>query len=55
MIQTASEQAFLFVVISACLGACFVRALWEVENVRSNRQQSREFVQDARHPTAAGQ
>jgi hypothetical protein len=34
MIENASDQAFLFVVISVCLGACFVWAFWEIEEAR---------------------
>jgi hypothetical protein len=48
MIENASDQAFLFVVISVCLGACFVWAFWEIEEARRHRQQHREFVRDAR-------
>jgi hypothetical protein len=55
MIQTASDQAFLLVAISACLGACFVWAFWEIEEARRHRQQQRELVRDARRSIAPGQ
>ena len=55
MIQTASDQAFWLVVISACLAACFVWAFWEIEGARSHRQQQRELVRDARRSMASGQ
>jgi cbb3-type cytochrome oxidase subunit 3 len=53
MIQTASDQAFWLVVISACLGACFVWAFWEIEEARRHRQQ--QLVRDARRSMASGQ
>ena len=55
MTENASDQAFLFVVISVCLGACFVWAFWEIEEARRHRQQHREFVRDARRSIVPGQ
>jgi len=37
MIQAASDQAFLLMLISICLGACFVWAFWEIEEARQRR------------------
>jgi len=48
MIKSAADQAFLLIAISGCLGACFVRAFWEIEAARSHRWQARELVRDAR-------
>jgi hypothetical protein len=39
---TDADRVFLFVLITACLGACFVRALWEIEQSRERRQQTRD-------------
>jgi hypothetical protein len=38
MILIASDQAFLLMLISVCLGACFVWAFWEIEEARKRRQ-----------------
>jgi len=38
MIQIpAPDQAFLLLLIVICLGSCFVRVFWELEQVRSRR------------------
>jgi hypothetical protein len=40
---TDADQAFLFLLVSACLGACFVWAFWELEQARERwRQRSRD-------------
>ena len=31
------DQAFLLLLIAACLGACLVRAFWELEQMRTRR------------------
>ncbi|MGY4475185.1 cbb3-type cytochrome oxidase subunit 3 [Bradyrhizobium sp. USDA 3364] len=54
MIQIASDQAFLLVVISVCLGACFVWAFWEVEDTRRRRQRHRDIVRDVRRAISPG-
>lgn len=54
MIQTASDRAFLLMLISVCLGACFVWAFWEIEEARRRRQQHRELVSDARRSVTPG-
>jgi hypothetical protein len=36
----ASDQTFLFLLISTCLGACFVWAFWELEQSREKRQRA---------------
>jgi hypothetical protein len=47
--STLANQAFLLVLISACLGACIVRAFWEIEQSRERRrQQGRNAVQPTR-------
>ena len=33
----AADQAFLLLLIIACLGSCFVRVFWELEQVRARR------------------
>ncbi|WP_234681238.1 hypothetical protein [Bradyrhizobium monzae] len=54
MIQTASDQAFLLISISVCLGACFVRAFREFEEARRGWQQNREFMHEARRSVKPG-
>ncbi|MFT4118227.1 hypothetical protein [Bradyrhizobium sp.] len=54
MIQTASEQAILFGLISICLGACLVWALWEIEAARERRQRHHEFIRQARRSVTPG-
>jgi hypothetical protein len=34
---TAADQAFLLLLIVFCLGSCFVRVVWQLEQVRSRR------------------
>lgn len=46
MIQAAGDQAFLLMLISICLGACFVWAFWEIEEAR--RQRHDGVVREAR-------
>jgi cbb3-type cytochrome oxidase subunit 3 len=48
MTQTASDQAFLLILISVCLGACLVWAFWEIEEGRRRRQRHLELVHEAR-------
>lgn len=55
MIQTDSGQALLLVAISACLGACFVWAFWDIEEGRRHLPQQREFVRNARRSMAPSQ
>lgn len=54
MIQTASDQAFLLMLISVCLGACFVWAFWELEESRQRRQRHDASVRDARRSVRPG-
>ncbi|MCK1282682.1 hypothetical protein IVB41_01860 [Bradyrhizobium sp. 44] len=54
MTQTASDQAFLLMLISACLGACFVLAFWEIEEARRRRQRYDEFTREAQRPVRPG-
>jgi cbb3-type cytochrome oxidase subunit 3 len=54
MIQIASDRAFLLILISVCLGACFVWAFWEIEEARKRRQQHRELARDARRLVKSG-
>jgi hypothetical protein len=37
-----SEQACLFLLISAALGACFIWAFWELEQARERRRLQRK-------------
>ena len=39
---TDLEQTLLFLLIVACLGACFIRAFWEIERARERRRHQRE-------------
>jgi hypothetical protein len=48
MIESAGDKAFFLILISVCLGACFVWAFWEIEEARRRRQQHRELVSEAR-------
>jgi hypothetical protein len=48
MIQSASDQAFLLLLITICPGACFVWAFWEIEEARRRLQRHRELVREAR-------
>jgi hypothetical protein len=50
MIQFAGDQAFFFILISVCLGACFAWAIWEIEEGRRYLAQRRETVNEARNP-----
>jgi hypothetical protein len=43
----ASGQAFLLVAISAGLSACFMRALYEIEEWRRRRHQRAELTREA--------
>jgi hypothetical protein len=38
---TDYDQAFLLLLNSACLGACFIWAFWELEQLRVRRQRTR--------------
>jgi hypothetical protein len=35
------DQAFLLLLITACLGSCLVRAFWELEQARARRVATR--------------
>jgi cbb3-type cytochrome oxidase subunit 3 len=48
MFQAASDQAFCLMLISICLGACFVWAFWEIEEARQRRQRHDAFVHETR-------
>jgi hypothetical protein len=48
MIQSAGDQALCFILISVCLGACFVWAIWEIEEARRRSSQRRGLVNEAR-------
>jgi hypothetical protein len=52
MIQSASDQAFLLMLISTALGACFVWAFWEIEEARRRVQRQRDLVSEARRSTS---
>jgi hypothetical protein len=38
---TDADQAFLFLILSGCLGACFIWAFWELEQARERRKRTR--------------
>jgi len=38
---TDADQAFLVLLISACLAGCLIRAFWELEQSREKRQRAR--------------
>jgi len=48
MNQSASDQALLLILIIVCLGACFVWAFWEIEEIRRRRKLQRQLVGEAR-------
>lgn len=54
MTQSASDQAFLLMLIALALGACFVWAFWEIEGTRGRQQRHREFVREARRTVGPG-
>jgi len=54
VIQTASDQAFLLMLISVCLGVCFVRAFWKIEEDRRRRERNRALVREARRSLTPG-
>lgn len=54
MIHTASDLAFLLILISICLGACFIWAFWEIEEGRRRRKRHCELVDDARRSLKPG-
>jgi hypothetical protein len=41
------DRTFIFLLIAACLGACFIRAFWELEQARERRRATAK----ARSPT----
>jgi hypothetical protein len=43
-----SDLAFLLLLITICLGACFVWAFWEIEEFRRRKQRHRELSREAR-------
>jgi hypothetical protein len=48
LMSTLADQAFFLVLITTCLGACIVRAFWEIEQSRERRRQSRNAAQPTR-------
>jgi hypothetical protein len=43
------EQAFLFLLVCVCLGACFIIGFWEIEQARSRwRTRDAERAKSAR-------
>jgi hypothetical protein len=54
MIHPAEDQAFVFFLISGCLGACFIWAFWEIEEARRRRHRQRELVDAARRSVTHG-
>ncbi len=41
--MTYSDQAFLLLLITICLGTCSIWAFWELEQSRKRRQQARSL------------
>jgi hypothetical protein len=39
---TDVDQAFLLLLLSGCLGACFAWALWEMEQARERQRRRRQ-------------
>jgi len=52
--QSASNDAFLLILIAVCLAACFVRAFWQIEEARWRRKR-RELVSEARRSPRSDQ
>jgi hypothetical protein len=49
LMSTLADQSFLLGLITTCLGACLVRAFWQIEQSRERRrQQSRHAAQSTR-------
>jgi hypothetical protein len=48
MIRSASDQAFLLMLIYIALGACFVWAFSEIEEARRRAQRQRDLASEAR-------
>jgi hypothetical protein len=38
MMVADPDRAFAFLLIVACLGACFIRAFWQLEQARERRR-----------------
>jgi hypothetical protein len=38
MMLADADRTFIFFLIAACLGACFIRAFWELEQARERRR-----------------
>jgi len=51
---SASDQAFLLLLISVCLGACAVWAFWEIEEGRQRLKRNRDMVKQARRSEKVG-
>jgi cbb3-type cytochrome oxidase subunit 3 len=41
--MTYSDQAFLLLLITVCLGACSIWAFWQLEQLRQRRQRARSL------------
>jgi hypothetical protein len=54
MTHPASDQAFLLMPIILALGACFVWAFWEIEEMRKRVQRHREILREARRTIGPG-
>jgi hypothetical protein len=45
--MTDVTQALCFVLLVICLGACLIRAFWELESARQRRRERNQFVRNA--------
>ena len=54
MTQSASDQAFLLLLIVLALGVGFVWAFWEIEDARGRQQRHRQLVREARRMVGPG-
>jgi hypothetical protein len=54
MTQSASNQAFLLMLIILALGSCFIRAFWEIEEARGRLHRHRKLVREARSTVGPG-
>lgn len=44
--MTLSDETLVLCILIVCLGACFIRALWELEQMRNSRnEQARKLRQ----------
>jgi hypothetical protein len=48
------NQTFCFLLLSICLGGCFIWAIWEIEAASQRRRQRTKLVHEARGTVLTG-